>query len=52
MSELIKEFVARKKVWRSEQYHLPMSEKARIVEMLRDRQIAFRNVRSLRRRLV
>lgn len=48
MSELIKEFVARKAAWRVAQYRLPMSEKARIVERLRDRTVAFQHARSLR----
>jgi hypothetical protein len=48
MSRFIKEFIAMKRAWRSMQYQLPMSEKARIVERLRHRQTAFRNARAMR----
>jgi hypothetical protein len=47
---LLKDFVARKKAWRNDQAHLPMKEKARIVEILRDRQGTFRIVRGRRRK--
>jgi hypothetical protein len=48
MSELIKQFVKRKKAWRSSQARLPMSEKVRIVEALRNRDAEFRIVRARR----
>jgi hypothetical protein len=46
---LLKDFVIRKKAWRNEQAHLPMSEKARVVETLRDRQITFRSISGRRK---
>jgi len=50
MSEQIKEFVARKKAWRYSERHLPMYEKAQIIEMLLKRDETFRRVRMLRTR--
>lgn len=46
---LLKDFVARKKAWRNDQAHLPMREKAQIVERLRDRQGTFRIIRDRRK---
>jgi hypothetical protein len=46
---LFEDFVLRKKAWRKEQARLPMAEKARIVEALRERSIVFRKVRAYRK---
>jgi hypothetical protein len=43
------DFVLRKKAWRKEQARLPMTEKARIVEALRERLTVFRKVRAYRK---
>jgi len=46
---LFEDFVLRKKAWRKEQARLPMAEKARIVEALRERSTVFRKVRAYRK---
>jgi hypothetical protein len=46
---LFEDFVLRKKAWRNEQARLPMSEKPRIVEVLRERSTVFRKVRAYRK---
>ncbi len=48
-SASLKDFVTGKKAWRKKQTHLPMSKKARVVEDLRDRHLAFRSVRDRRK---
>jgi hypothetical protein len=48
--KLLEDFVARKKAWRRAQARLPMAEKAKIVEALRDRHLAFRKLRTERRK--
>jgi hypothetical protein len=46
---LFEDFVLRKKAWRKEQARLLMSEKARIVEVLRERSAVFQKVRGYRK---
>ncbi len=43
---LLKDLVTHKELWRKEQARLPMAEKARIAEILRDRHLSFRLIRS------
>jgi hypothetical protein len=50
-TRLIEEFVDRKKARRKDQARLPMAEKARIVEDLRDRHLSFRAIRARRKKL-
>jgi hypothetical protein len=46
---LFEDFVLRKKAWRKAQARLPMAEKARIVDALRERSTVFRKVRAYRK---
>jgi hypothetical protein len=46
---LFEDFVLRKKAWRKAQARLPMAEKARIVNALRERSTVFRKVRAYRK---
>ena len=46
---LFEDFVLRKKAWRKEQAGQPMSEKARILEVLRECSTVFRKVRTYRK---
>lgn len=43
---LLAEFIARKAAWRQSQTRLPIAEKMRIVELLRDRNEEFKKIRA------